>query len=281
MTEALVTELSEAFTAEAVVADLATRAAAPVKVGHGDKFLVEDGNGTKTVLTVDALPQFAERASNNRVVTNDNAFIAYIKRHGDDHTEVWADQKHNRVVGIIDAHSGVTELSATRFGHEKHKVTLELEHTPAWGAWVNGQGLGPQMKLAEHIEEYAETVLSPSAAELLEIAQTMQGARNASFVSGQRLSNGETQFSYQEEIKGQAGKTGQLTIPEEFEIGVAPYLGGAAYKVVAKLRWRLEGGAVKIGYKLIGIDRVLEEAFKEIVEHITEGVEFSVFNGRP
>lgn len=273
--------IAKARTPDAVVAELAARATAPIQVGYGEKYLVENGDGTKSLLEVPPVPQHALRAENGRTVTNDDAFIAYVNRHGDAQTEIWADQKMNRVVGVIDSHNSVDTDAGVRFGHEGHKVTLSLEHTPAWAAWVEGQGIGPQLKLAEHIEEYAETVLSPSAAELLEIAQTLQGARSATFVSGERLSNGESQFAYQEEVTGRAGKTGQLTIPEEFEIGVAPYMGGAAYKVVAKLRWRLENGRVQIGYKLIGIDRVLEEAFKEVVEHITEGVEFPVFNGRP
>ncbi|UOR02013.1 YfdQ family protein [Leucobacter allii] len=265
------------------IAQLGAAAARPEEVGevHGDtRYIVEDGAGGKTLLTVPGLPLHPDRTDAKRTVTNDDAFIAYVNRHGSAHTEIWADQKNNRVIGIIDANDEVG-IQGDRFGWERHRVMLSLEHTPGWTAWVNGQGLKTQAAFAEHVEEYAENVFVPSGGELLEIAQTLQGTRNADFRSGTRLSTGEAQFQYVEEIKGQAGKSGNLTIPEEFELGLAPYLGGAAYKVVAKLRWRLEAGHVQIGYKLIGIDRILEEAFKEIVGHITEGVEFPVFNGRP
>lgn len=272
--------ITDARTREAVIAELGARASQPIKVEHGAKYLVEDGAGTKTVITVDPLPKHAERAVNERTVTNAESFIAYVNRHGDGQTEIWADQTRSRVVGVIDAHGGVDD-EIDRFGHEKHRVTLALEHTPSWSAWVGAQGLKRQVDFAEHVEEYAENVVKPSSAELLEIAQTLQGARKAEFTSGQRLSNGEVQFRYVEDVQGKAGKNGDLTIPEEFELGLAPYMGGSAYKVIAKLRWRLESGNVLIGYKLIGLDRILEDAFMEMVGDITEGVEFPVLNGRP
>ncbi len=263
------------------IAELGARAAKPQRVERGEIYLVNDGHGGKELIETPDVPEFAEAAVNHRTVTNDAAFIAYVNRHGCDQTEIWADQKHNRIVGVVDAHASNEASASERFGHEQHYVTLSLEHTPAWSAWVNGQGLSGQAKFAEHIEEYAENVFSPPSAELLEIAQTLQGSRKAEFTSGTRLSNGEFQFAYVEDLQGKAGKNGQLTIPEEFELGLAPYLGGAAYKVVAKLRWRLDGGNVQIGYKLIGIDRILEEAFKEIVTAVTAGVTYPVFDGRP
>lgn len=265
------------------IAALGAAASGPVEViaGHSDThFIVENGSGGKEVLTVTALGTHTDRAVSNRTVANDAAFISYVNRHGDAQTEIWADQAQNKVVGIIDAHQAVG-ADSDRFGWERHKVTLALEHTPAWKAWVGNQGLKRQADFAEHIEEYAEHVYVPTGGELLEIAQTLQGTRNAEFRAGTKLSTGESQFQYVEDIKGQAGKSGNLTIPEQFELGLAPYIGGAAYKVVAKLRWRLDGGSVVIGYKLIGIDRILEEAFKEITETITAGVEFPVFHGRP
>lgn len=280
MSERYPEPLTDARTQEAVIAELGARASQPIKVEYGAKYLVEDGAGTKTVIAVDSLPQYAERAVNERTVTNAESFIAYVNRHGDRQTEIWADQTRSRVVGVLDAHADVDHES-DRFGHEKHRVTLALEHTPAWKAWVEGQGLKRQIEFAEHVEEYTENVVKPSSAELLEIAQTLQGARKAEFTSGQRLSNGEVQFRYVEDVQGKAGKNGDLTIPEEFELGLAPYVGGSAYKVIAKLRWRLEGGNVLIGYKLIGLDRILEDAFMEMVGDITEGVEFPVLNGRP
>ncbi|MFV0432842.1 MAG: DUF2303 family protein [Leucobacter sp.] len=276
----MTTEIRDARTEAAVMAELATRAAEPVEVEHGDVFLIDSPNG-KQVLEVPALPLHADRATNTRTVTNAEAFIEYVTRHGDHQTEVWADAKNNRVVAVIDAHADIDTAEDERFGWEKHKVILVLEHTPAWNAWVNGQAIRGQVEFAEHIEEYAENVVEPSSAELLEIAQTLQGARKADFTSGTRLSNGEIKFQYVEEVQGKAGKHGDLIIPEEFKVALNPYIGGEGYRVTAKLRWRLDCGNVSIYYKLLNLDLVLEAAFADVVKAITERVEFPVFNGRP
>lgn len=263
------------------IAQLGARAADPVKVAAGEKYLVEDGNGSKSLIEVDPLPEFALTTSAKRTVTSAGGFSEYVNRHGGKQTEIWADQPGNTVVAVIDANASAEAGIDERFGYERHRVSLKLEHTPGWIAWVKGQGQGPQDRLAEHIEEWAENVFSPSGAEMLEIAQTLQGSRNANFTSGSRLSNGEVNLAYTEELKGAAGKSGNLSIPEEFELGLVPYVGGNAYRVVAKFRWRLDGGRVSVGYKLIGLERILEEAFKDVMNEISEATEFPVFAGRP
>lgn len=262
------------------IAELGARAAAPHQVGFDEAYLVPDGEGSVVVLETPELPLHPVRATNKRVVTDENAFIDYVKRHGDEQTEVWAHLSGNQVVGIIDGHASNMHVDE-RFGWNEHRVTLALEHTPSWKEWVVGQNLRGQVELAEFLEEHAPDIVHPSAGELLEIAQTLHGTNKVEFTSGTRLSTGETRFAYVEDTQGKAGKSGDLVIPDEFKIALQPYVGGERYQVTAKLRWRLNGGNMQIFYKLLNLDRVLEVAFEEIVGKIREGIEYPVFNGRP
>jgi len=263
-----------------MIAELGAQAAEPTEVEYDQIFLVPDGQGGTIVQRTPAKPMHDDRARSSRILTNEVAFIEYVNRHGDVQTEVWADAKNNRVIGMIDGHASNAHADE-RFGWETHRATLVLEHTSAWSEWVNGQQIKDQVAFAEFIEDHAPDIAAPPAGELLEIAQTLHGTNKAEFVSGQRLSTGETQFKYVEDVQGKAGKSGDLTIPDEFTVALQPYIGGSKYAVTAKLRWRINGGAVSIFYKLLNLERVLEVAFEEIVEKITAGVEYPVFHGRP
>lgn len=267
------------------IAELGARASGAREVEHGEVYLSprtdKDWGTSLEVIEVPAAPLYSDRAINARTVTNADAFVDYVNRHGGPLTEVWADAKQNRVVGVIDGNASNNAPADVRFGWEQHRVTLMLEHTSAWNDWVSGQRITEQVQFAEFIEDHAEDVVSPSSAELLEIAQTLHGSSKAEFKSGQRLSNGESQLAFIEDIQGKAGKSGNLTIPDEFQIGLRPYIGGELYGVTAKLRWRLNQGHVSIFYKLLNLERTLEVAFEDMTKKISEGIGYPMFNGRP
>ena len=58
-------------------------------------------------------------------------------------------------------------------------------------------------------------------------------------------------------------------------------VGGAAYKVTARLRYRINDGALRLGYVLDRPEDVHAKAFSELVERVAGAIEPPVFQGTP
>lgn len=137
-----------------------------------------------------------------------------------------------------------------------------------------------QEGFAEHIEGGLEEIVTPDAADMLEIAQSFHAVSAATFRSQKRLASGEQQFQYDEELTATAGKTGNLTVPTTILLAVAPFIGEERYKLTARLRFRLSGGKLTLGYILDRPDAVVRDALEGVAERLA--AEFPrVFVGEP
>lgn len=198
-------------------------------------------------------------------VTDAAAFVGYLAKHGHGNTEVWANVNSGTVRAVINAHGG--EVSGA--GHEDHTVTLHLATTDDWKHWTERDGkLVPQLAFAEFVEDHLPNFVTPSAADMLELAQTFQATTKVDFASSQRVKSGETQLTYQETGSASAGKKGNLAIPDTFTIALQPFENGPAYKVQARFRYRITDGTLTLGYRLTRPQDVRKTAFDEVVAGI-------------
>ncbi len=136
-----------------------------------------------------------------------------------------------------------------------------------------------QETFASHIEDGLAELVSPNAAEVLEIAQTIHATTTASFKQGTRLASGRIQFKYEEEGSASAGRDGLLSIPETLELAVAPFLGSPALKVNARFRYRTGPKGLLLGYKLERPHVTERAAFLAVRDQITgtfEGLETKI-----
>lgn len=269
--------------AQAII-DNALVAAQPAKLDQDGRFwgyALPDGAHAHVVDIEDHLEAFREtprRKSGIYQVHDAESFLAYLAKHGDDNSEVWADVVGNRITGVLNAHGDGSQ--GQRW--EDHRVVYQVKHTDAWVAWVRHDGhLLDQSTFAEHIEDRAVDIVDPSGADMLELAQTITATIGGSFESSKRLSTGERQLEYREKIDAQGGKKGQFAIPETFTLALKPFEGADPFKVIARLRLRINGGDLRIGYKLERPEDVLRGAFLSVVEAITEGVHLPVLRGTP
>ncbi len=255
------------------IADLAQDAIEPRILKPGEIYLI-NGEGGPEVIDTDYYMQ-APRIKATRVAADTpETFIEYLNTNCVETleaTEVWADMRRRKVVGILDAHAW-----------RGHRVTLELQHTPEWLAWVGASGtLHDQATLADFIEDQLGTIAEPDGATLLEIVQSMQGTTKAEWKSAEWLDNGARGFQWVEEVEGKAGRKGTLEVPSRFTLGLRPFLGSQQYRVVAALRYRVQGGGLRVGFKLIDVDRVLESAFEHVVDSVAANVEPTIYFGQP
>lgn len=210
----------------------------------------------------------------NRVAHTPDAFAAYVNRHAlTDGTEVWADAVSRSIVGIIDSHAKPDDTP----GWQDHRVSYAVQTTEAWRAWLANDGKWlNQQQFAEHIEDRAIDVRSPAAADMLELAQTFKATMGVAFKSAKILSTGQTEVEYREDIDATGGKAGNMSIPTVFELGLTPFEGAKAYKVVARFRYRITGGTLAMSYRLERPEDVVREAFDDVIDKVDELLEPNV-----
>ena len=112
---------------------------------------------------------------------------------------------------------------------------------------------------------------------MLEISRGLQAKKSINFVSGFRLADGSHQIHYEEEVKGTSAK-GNIKIPEEFAIALPVFKNGTAYRVIAKLRYRIRDAQLIIWYELQNKEDVLDDAINGVTDDISKQTGCDVFN---
>lgn len=260
------------------IAALAQSALAPKQVEPGGIYLVAtaDGDVRQFDLTGPQYTGTLARKTGRTVVRDAASFLAYWTKHHDDASEVYADVEQLSVTAVLDAHA------ADEPGFGEHRLTLSLRRTKAWEEWLALDGkLVDQDRFANFLEDHLPELVDPDAATMLEIAQSIKATTKAEFQSSSRLQSGERKFVFTEDVKASAGSRGDITIPEVFEIAVAPFEGAAAYKMRARFKYRLGGGQLALGYKLEQPEERARAAFADVLNAIAESVGTPVLNGTP
>lgn len=270
-------ELSSTNGEAQTIVDTALRSAPPAELTPGKVYAFHTATGVKTIdLTGAEHQEFPGRKVGDTTVRDADSFLSYFEKHSDLDSEVYADDRRLTVIAVLDAH----KTDSARWN--SHSVTLTLRKTEAWEQWISYDGkLLNQEQFAEFLEDHLPELQRPDAATMLEIAQSIQGATKAEFQSGTRLQSGERQLKYVETVTAKAGQKGELTIPETFVIGLVPFEGSEGYQLTARLRYRINGGPLQLGYKLERPTDTLRTAFGDVVEAIGEDITVPVLNGSP
>ena len=205
-----------------------------------------------------------------------SAFIEYTNRHLDaDATVLMADELASRFKAVFNHHG----KEAAGWGD--HSATYNCPLSPEWKIWTGADGnknARNQIAFAQFIEDNNLDITAPAAATMLEVSRTLQATTKAAFASAIRLDNGQGQFTYNEEIVGKAGHKGEFKIPEQFTITIPVYLGGPAYNIIARLRYRIKDGELTMWYDLLRPHKYLEDAFKDVKAKIAAGCAVSILD---
>lgn len=262
--------------------------AGPVAVADGLQTVVVPAGGRVVEIDTNAhLDQYAARPrrKTGRVHVQDAAsFVGYLAKHGLEASEVWADPARRGLIGVINAHAIAEDhLDEGLAGHGDHRVVLELIHSPEWIAWTqHDKKWMSQQEFAEHLEDNAADITVPDAATMLEIAQSFHASTGGEFKSATRLHSGEVALQYVENVGAKAGEKGELEIPTEFVVTVAPYAGQPdSCNLVARFRYRIRQGSLSLSYALVRPDDHARAVFTSIVDAVRSTVSQPVFTGRP
>ena len=280
MTETITTATAE------VVERLTREAVEPHQVEPG-LYLAPDGSRVIDVRDqIERTKDHPRRKTGAVTLAQHDSFMAYLAKHGMPETELWADIDKDRVVAVINAHSGYAEDLDTEgaAGWGDHRATLQLVTTQDWRDWTDSSGkFLLQTEFAEFVEQHLPNFLRPSAADMLELAQTIKGHTKVSFESSKRVKSGETSIEWREETTATAGKKGAIDIPDTIDLGMQVYEGGDAYRLTARFRYRIGAGPgqLVLGYVLERAGDVKRDAFGQVVQQVAADTERDVWHGTP
>lgn len=272
--------MAEQTEAEAVEA-IAQRAHAPkelkpgvvlgVVLAEGDQFAVED------------LEQYLDnpRRKRGQVILHDaDSLATYVAAHGESNrTLIYANVEAGSITVELNGHT----KSSAEAGWGDHRAVLTLRPTPNWQLWAGrNERWMSQTEFAEHIEEGLVDIVEPTAAHMLEVAQTFQANAKVAFRSSTLLTNGQRQFSYEETIESRAGQQGTMAVPTEFYVGLAVYEGQReGHRIKARLQHRIERDALRLRYLLDRPYDVIKAAFDDVVGKLEQDTGLTAYRGLP
>lgn len=246
-----------------VIADTATAAAVPHELdAEALHSVVLPHGATLQVLELEKYRAAPWAKKGALTLFTASALGEYVNRHKDDRTVLYADVEARSITAVLNDHAGASSSP----GWADHRATLVLRHDPTWKRWTGNDGsYMAQEAFAEFIEEAYPDIVSPPAADMLELAQTLQATAKVEFRSQTLLANGQRQLRYEETVDAKAGQKGQLEVPSDFEVALIPFEGCDPYRVTAHLRLRLNEGNLRIGYVLQRPEDVIRSAFADIL----------------
>ena len=181
-----------------------------------------------------------------------DGFIDYVNKHGFiEAAEAAPGDAAATQIGstAIVMNPGRTLLHAVLDDHSRssaywrqHQAFYEPIADEDWNVWtsLDRKAIG-QDRFIELLEDQMENVVAPDGAELYEIARNFRATRNIVFVSGANTKTGSINLEYRDDSQ-QAVDT--LELPDRFVLALSPYRNTEKIEIEARLRWRLNDGAV-------------------------------------
>ena len=214
-----------------------------------------------------------------------DSFIEYVKRHGSlTDSTIWcvASYKAGKVnfLGILNDH-GEDE---GKTGWRDHRATFSPEFSEEWVRWVgkNKQTFS-QTEFATFIEDNLKDITSvdgqPTGAQMLEMAITFEANQDMRFKSAIRLQSGGVQMNFAQDDDAQTIQ--KMQVFDRFSVGFPVFWNGDAYRIDARLRYRVRDGKLTFWFELIRQDKVLESATQTLIEKIREKTGNPFFFGDP
>ena len=216
------------------------------------------------------------RARDTILCETPEAFVSYYNRFKcEDVSMAFSSTNAFLVKGIIDWHS----VDGPGFGD--HTVVYSAPRSQEWDVWM-GKNEEPmsQADFSQFVEDNVKDIRVPAGADVLEVARQLEVKKSVEFASALRLSDGQREFTYNEEVNGTTHR-GQMKVPEEFKLGIPVFLGGDHYEVTARLRYRIDHGKLRIWYNLLNPHLIEQDAFSGVVGKIAEGIGAEVLMGMP
>lgn len=273
---------------ENIAATLA-RVLPTAQVLHTQKTLQEGGDILHLVfpktmehkaIDTESLLSSPRRAKGTAVFADLDSFTRYVldfAKPGS--TMVWCN--FNPKTFALEFNGVINDHGPTLPGWRDLRAVYSPAMSAEWETWTGRNGPGrafTQVDFAEFIEANEQDIHAqegmPTSLDMHKLATEFIAKQDVSIKSAVRLQSGGVQLNYIDDAD--AGTTAAMKLFERFAIAIpvfwtAPQGGEAegaikAYKLEARLKYRIGAGKVTFFYELIRPDRVHQKAAVELIE---------------
>jgi uncharacterized protein YfdQ (DUF2303 family) len=212
------------------------------------------------------------------VYTDDAAsFCALVNRHTNPHTVLYCAADYEKCT--VGFKAVLNDHAEAMPGWGDHAIEFHPKKSVEWTRWftANKQVMG-QAEFAMFLEDNMRDITGgenmPSGAQMLEMALSMEATQDFRFKSSMRLQSGGQELAYVNREDDATMKRMQLF--ERFTLGLPPFFRGQAYRLDARLRYRIKEDRAMFWYELIRPDLVLLDAVEGLVATIKATVPAAV-----
>lgn len=244
-------------------------------------FLVPDAFSLKAV---DPLEPRLLRVHQTVQMASAASFVDYVKRFTlPTLSVIFADRAKKSVRAVFDWHDsgGILEMPQPSHapGRKAHRALFSPPVSEEWTRWTSiHRKPVPQAEFCDFLEENCQDVVTPAAADLLDMVANFRDSRATKFERGVRLQDGTVRLTYHEESVSTAGR-GHINVPSEIEIAVPVFLGEPRTAVRVLLRHRTADGALSF-VPVIHRRELIEDAlFCELLATIAAETGLTVWHG--
>lgn len=222
-----------------------------------------------------------------RLRTSDD-FIDYVKRHGSlTDSTIWCEADYPKGEVEFTAILNDNGEDAAAAAWRDHLAHFQPEFSEEWKRWIGSHKKAlNQVEFAAFIEENLKDIVGPTdgetlptGAQMLEMALGFEATQDFRFKSAVRLSNGGVNLSFVQDDDDATLQRMQMF--EKFAIGIPVFRNGDAYRVDARLRYRVRDAKLTFTYELNRFDKVLEAAANGVIATIREKTGNPFFFGDP
>lgn len=254
-----------------LIADLgaATGDAKPNPTIDGVPYVVvPDGYSVQQLPTIEYPP----RKAGTLHVHDVPSFVRFFKDHSTALSRVYADENTKGITGVIDDWPHDHNEADWR----QHRVHLGLAFSDAFKRWAKSdRERMSQTAFGEFLQDVLPDVLTPSGAELLEMAMNFEASSSGSFTSAQRMQDGSATLVFRADTQ----QVGQLKLPSEFRLHIPIFRNGASTLITARLRYRLTDARLTIWYELVRPNDASERAFDDVIAALVKDLGDVVLRG--
>ncbi len=208
-----------------------------------------------------------------------DSFVKYMACYcNSDESRLFACVDTLTLIGCIDYIIKGKQPSLAVEANESHNAIYKIFKTDAFKAWVRiNDTTIDQASFSAFLLEYANCVVEPDAARMLEIATTLEIKSDVQFNSQERTSDGGYNLNYVENINAQAGGKGnKIKVPEMIKLKFKAFEGGTEMELNARLFYKLQNGNVVFKVKILNLNETILNTFKATCNKIAEDLSLDI-----
>ncbi len=204
-----------------------------------------------------------------------DSFIAYVHAHRGEGSTVWCN--FNPQTFALDFTAVIDEHAKGSAGWRSHQAKFKPELSAEWKVWAGNNGASKamgQVGFAEFLEANDTDITSvegmPSSLQMMAMATEFVATQDMTLKSTVRMQGGGVNLTYVADAD--KGTLEQMKVFERFAIGIPVFWSASAFRIDARLKYRLAQAKVIFYYELIRHDRVHEAAAKELIEKVKASI---------